>query len=80
MSRRKLSLRHCAIAYVLNSEMGYSQNGIANLMGVSQSTVSNMIREFSYKQQINSLEQELIEARQTIAQKEIPAHNEDYFV
>lgn len=80
MRTRKLSLKHSAIAFVLNTEMGYSQKGIATLMGISQSTVSNMIREFSYKQQINSLEQELLEARQIIYQNNILPQNEDYFV
>ena len=43
---RRLTIKHSAIAYILNREMGYTQNAIAKLMGVSQGTVSNMIKEF----------------------------------
>ena len=37
---RRLTIKHSAIAYILNREMGYTQNAIAKLMGVSQGTVS----------------------------------------
>ena len=43
---RRLTIKHSAIAYILNREMGYTQSAIAKLMGVSQGTVSNMIKEF----------------------------------
>ena len=48
---RRLTIKHSAIAYILNREMGYTQNAIAKLMGVSQGTVSNMIKEFELPNQ-----------------------------
>lgn len=37
----KMSEKHKMIAYVLNKEMGYTQDAIATLMKISQSTVVN---------------------------------------
>lgn len=64
---RKLSLQHMAVAYILNEELHYNQTDIARLMQVSQGTVSNMIKEFKYQQQLHNLQKELDEARQILA-------------
>ena len=53
---RRLTIKHSAIAYILNREMGYTQSAIAKLMGVSQGTVSNMIKEFEYQREIRNLQ------------------------
>lgn len=53
---RRLTIKHSAIAYILNREMGYTQNAIAKLMGVSQGTVSNMIKEFELQTKIRNLQ------------------------
>lgn len=72
MARRTLlTIREGAIAYSLNVECGYTQSNIAKLMGVSQSTVSNMIKEFTYQRQIHDLEEELAEARMEIKQHNV---------
>lgn len=77
---RRLTDKHSALAFVLNKEMGYSQTAIAQLMGVSQGTVSNMIREFDLKKQIYDLQTELNEARIIIQNKNLLPQNDTYFV
>lgn len=59
----KMTEKHKAMAYVLNVEFGYSMTKIANLMDVSQSTISNAIKDFKFKKYINDLEEELNQAR-----------------
>jgi predicted transcriptional regulator len=80
MNRRQLSIKHCAVAYLLNQELGYTQAAIASLMGVSQSTISNMIKEFAYQQRIKNLENELEEARNIIEAQNLLPQNETYFI
>ena len=55
---RRLTIKHSAIAYILNREMGYTQNAIAKLMGVSQGTVSNMIKEFELQTIMENIQAE----------------------
>lgn len=76
---RKLSVKHSAVAYLLNRELNYSQSEIATLMKVSQSTVSNMIKEFEYQNQIQNLQRELDEARQIIAANNLLPDNSNFF-
>ncbi|MBU5353198.1 hypothetical protein KQI74_12940 [Paenibacillus barcinonensis] len=61
--KAKLTDRHQAMAYVLKHEFGYKQKNIADLMEVHQSTISNAIKEFKLKKQIQDLSFELEEAR-----------------
>lgn len=61
--RKLLTDKHAAMAYVLNKEMGYTMTKIAALMDVSQPTISNMIKDFTYQLRIRNLENELSEAR-----------------
>lgn len=68
---KKLSVKHAAVAYVLNQELNYSQKKIATLMDVSQGTVSNYIKDFKYEMQIRSLKKELADARKLIEQKHL---------
>ena len=75
---RKLSIRHSAIAYLLNKEMGYTQKAISELMKTSQSTISNMISEFELKKQINDLQNELDEARAIIQANNLLPQNDVY--
>lgn len=80
---KKLSTKHSAIAFVLNvlnSEMGYTQKEIATLMKVSQSTISNMIKEFEYQKQIYDLQQELNNAREIIQKQNLLPQNDTYFI
>ena len=77
---KKLSIRHSAIAFVLNGEMGYTQQEIATLMKVSQSTISNMIKEFEYQKQIYDLQQELNNAREIIQKQNLLPQNDTYFI
>ncbi len=77
---KKLSIKHSAIAFVLNGEMGYTQQEIATLMKVSQSTISNMIKDFEYQKQILDLQQELDYARELIQQNNLLPQNNTYFI
>ncbi|MCB5484094.1 helix-turn-helix domain-containing protein [Blautia faecis] len=76
---RRLTIKHSAIAYILNREMGYTQNAIAKLMGVSQGTVSNMIKEFEFQTKIRNLQKDLDDARAIIEKQNLLPQNEDYF-
>ena len=76
---RRLTIKHSAIAYILNREMGYTQSAIAKLMGVSQGTVSNMIKEFEYQREIRNLQKDLDDARAIIEKQKLVPQNEDYF-
>ena len=76
---RRLTIKHSAIAYILNREMGYTQSAIAKLMGVSQGTVSNMIKEFEYQREIRNLQKDLDDARAIIEKQKLFPQNEDYF-
>ena len=76
---RRLTIKHSAIAYILNREMGYTQSAIAKLMGVSQGTVSNMIKEFEYQREIRNLQKDLDDARAIIEKQKLLPQNEDYF-
>lgn len=59
------------MAYVLNKEFGYTMQKIAALMDVSQSTISNAVREVTYMIQIRNLQSELAEVRRQLAQNGI---------
>ena len=76
---RRLTIKHSAIAYILNREMGYTQSAIAKLMGVSQGTVSNMIKEFEFQTKIRNLQKDLDDARAIIEKQNLLPQNEDYF-
>ena len=76
---RRLTIKHSAIAYILNREMGYTQNAIAKLMGVSQGTVSNMIKEFEFQTKIRNLQKDLDDERAIIEKQNLLPQNEDYF-
>ena len=76
---RRLTIKHSAIEYILNREMGYTQNAIAKLMGVSQGTVSNMIKEFEFQTKIRNLQKDLDDARAIIEKQNLLPQNEDYF-
>ena len=76
---RRLTIKHSAIAYILNREMGYTQSAIAKLMGVSQGTVSNIIKEFEYQREIRNLQKDLDDARAIIEKQKLLPQNEDYF-
>ena len=76
---RRLTIKHSAIAYILNREMGYTQSAIAKLMGVSQWTVSNIINEFDYQREIRNLQKDLDDARAIIEKQNLLPQNEDYF-
>lgn len=61
---KKMTQKHQLMAYVLNKEFGYIQKDIANLMRVSQSTISSAIKEIEYQKIIRNLETELIQVRE----------------
>lgn len=69
--KKSLTDKHAAMAYILNKEMGYTMSKIAILMDVTQPTISNVIKEFTYKMTIRNLEQDLLEARVALQQQGI---------
>lgn len=64
--RAKLTIKHKAMAYVLNCEFGYTMTKISELMSVSQATISNAIKSFKYEMTINNLQAELDEAKNAL--------------
>ncbi|WP_240416480.1 hypothetical protein [Paenibacillus periandrae] len=67
-----LTKMHKVSAYVLNKELGYTQSAIATLMKVTQSSISNAVKEVSYEKKINDLTKEL-EAARTELRKQLPS-------
>lgn len=69
----KMTKKHKMMAYLLNKDedFGYSQEEIATLMGVSQGTVSNSVKEISYLLRIKDLENELAQARESLIQQDL---------
>ena len=67
----KMTKKHKLIAYLLNrdEDFGYSQEKIATLMGVSQSTISNAVKEIEYLRRISNLEKALSQARMELIQQ-----------
>ena len=63
---RRLTIKHSAIAYILNREMGYTQN-------------ANMIKEFELQTKIRNLQKDLDDARAIIEKQNLLPQNEDYF-
>ncbi len=68
MATRKLTERHQLACYVLANEFDRSQTQIATLFDVRQSTVSNAIKEATYKIELNQLQQQLDEVRAELRQ------------
>lgn len=65
----KLSNRKKLMAWVLNrdEDFGYSQRKIANLMDVSQSTISHAVEKVEHWKQVEDLTQQLEDARARLA-------------
>ena len=63
---RRLTIKHSAIAYILNREMDTHK-------------VSNMIKEFEYQREIRNLQKDLDDARAIIEKQKLLPQNEDYF-
>lgn len=81
--KRILSDREMALCYVLNEEFGRSQKKIADFMDISQSSVSNAIREFKHRMRVESLERELDDARRQLelnGLKQLPPRGTDFDV
>lgn len=72
----KMTQKHKLMAWVLNKEFHYTMTDIANLMKVSQSTISMAIKEVEYWKTIQDLSTELAEARALISQYNLPYNNE----
>lgn len=67
--KAKLTNRHKLMAYVLSTEFGYTMTAIGNLMKVSQSTISQAIKEVRYEITIRDLRQELLETKQLLLEQ-----------
>lgn len=70
--RSKLTDKHKYTAYILNKEMGYAQQDIADFMskriedGVSQSTINNAIKEAGYRIELEKVNRLYEEAKQEL--------------
>jgi hypothetical protein len=62
----KLTPKHKTMAYILWYEFGYSMADIGNLMRVSQSTISNAIKQVEYERRLHNLENELNSAKEEL--------------
>ncbi len=58
---------HKLMAYVLNKKFNYQMKKIADLMNVSQSTISTAIKEVEWMNKINDLTKELEATKKMIA-------------
>ena len=66
MSRSKLPVEPKYIIFVLHTKYGRTQKKLADLFEISQSTVSNYIKEVRYEMRIKGLSYELERAYQFI--------------
>ena len=64
--RLKMTMKHKAMAYLLNKDMRYSMKKIAQLMDLSPSTISKGIKEFEYEKMIYDLRNELENAKREL--------------
>ena len=69
----KMTKKHKLMAYVLNKDESfhYSQKKIASLMDVTQSTISNAVKEVEYLREIKGLKEELLQARSILKEQGI---------
>ncbi len=76
----KMSKRKKYLAYILHvdDEFGYRQKKIADLMNVSQSTISSAVKEMRYEAEIYGLKQELEEQAREKARILIASGNIEY--
>lgn len=63
-----------ALAYLMTRKYGASQSKAAAFFNVSQSTISQWVKEAAYMIQINQLQQELKFAEQKISQLMPPSN------
>ncbi|WP_244834459.1 hypothetical protein [Clostridium sp. BJN0001] len=66
--KSKLTDQHKLMAYILNKEMNYSMTAIGVLMKVSQSTISNAIKEVDFRRTVSNLKAELAEAKSALVE------------
>lgn len=69
--RRALNDRQRLMAYLLNKDpdFNYPTRKIAELFGVSQSTISNAVKEVQMARKIQDLEQQLAEVKAQVQDK-----------
>ncbi len=70
--KRLMTEKHQLMAYVLNKIFHYTMSDIANLMKVSQSTISNAIRDVEYRRTIQDLQDELDRTQNELIRRGIP--------
>lgn len=63
--KKKMTDKHKMMAYVLNKDedFNFPMKKIGDMMGVSQSTVSNSVKEVEFRNEIHNLKIELDEAK-----------------
>ena len=75
--KQKMSEKHKLMAYVLstdadlNRHKNITQSEIAKILGVSQSTVAQSIKEVKFRRRIDELEKELSQAKKEVIKEVI---------
>lgn len=66
---KKMTDKHKYTAYVLNKDFGYTKTRTGEIMGVSQSTISNAVKEIEYRIRTENLKDEFQEAWEALKEK-----------
>ena len=75
--KQKMSEKHKLMAYVLstdadlNRHKNITQSEIANILGVSQSTVAQSIKEVKFRRRIDELEKELSQVKKEVIKLQV---------
>ena len=75
--KQKMSEKHKLMAYVLSTDAdlhinkNVTQSEIANILGVSQSTVAQSIKEVKFRRRIDELEKELSQVKKEVIKLQV---------
>ena len=69
MAKKVMTNKHKLMSYLLTEEFGRTQQKVAELFDVSQSTISSAVKEAKLLAKIESMKKELTEARKTLIDK-----------
>jgi len=74
----KMTLKHKLMAYVLtqDADFSYSQNEVAKLLNISQSRISESVKDIKYQMTIRNLEKEIENTKNKLMQHEAISLNE----
>jgi len=69
MAKKVMTDKHKLMSYLLTEEFDRTQQKVAELFDVSQSTISSAVKEAKLLSQIKSMQNELNQARQALVDK-----------